>query len=366
MRISNNLVGLLNFITFLLSIPIVVAGVWLTKQGSTECEKFLDKPVIILGVFLMLVSLAGLIGACCRVSWLLWVYLLVMFLLIVVLFAVTIFAFAVTNKGAGKVLSGKGYKEYRLGDYSQWLQKRVNNTKNWNKIKSCLIDSKVCSTFKDKYANDTLQTFYSENLSALQMSNLVSNRRAARRSSQTPYPGGNAAATSTPDIGTTGVRPITPLGQTVSMAPASSTSSMTHPVLSDRRTHRQPRSSEEAQPSSEASSIHEEGSQIVATPRGVELDDNEVVLAISVIEVRVVKSEDVLLQFRLRLLAQLLPASDDDDGLGLAPREVEEDGGRPGSKHGKGPKAAAEGKRGLDPQPQEALLVQMLARWGCD
>ncbi|CAL8990874.1 unnamed protein product [Prunus brigantina] len=168
MKISNNLVGLLNFITFLLSIPIVVAGVWLSKQGSTECEKFLDKPVIILGVFLMLVSLAGLIGACCRVSWLLWVYLLVMFLLIVVLFAFTIFAFVVTNKGAGKVVSGKGYKEYRLGDYSNWLQKRVNSTKNWNKIKSCLIDSKVCSTFQDKYVKDTITDLYKENLSALQ------------------------------------------------------------------------------------------------------------------------------------------------------------------------------------------------------
>ncbi|RXH70840.1 hypothetical protein DVH24_015462 [Malus domestica] len=94
------------------------------------------------------------------------------------------------------------------------------------------------------------------------MSNLISNWRATRRGSQTPYPGGNAAATSTPDMGTTGVRPITLLGPTVSTTPASSTSLMTHPVLSDRRTHRQPRSSEEAQPSSEAFSIHEEGSQI--------------------------------------------------------------------------------------------------------
>ncbi|KAL6189162.1 hypothetical protein ACLB2K_040552 [Fragaria x ananassa] len=169
MRLSNNLVGFLNFLTFLLSIPIVVAGVWLSKQGATECEKFLDKPVIILGVFLMLVSLAGFIGACFRVSWLLWVYLLVMFLLIVVLFGYTIFAFAITNKGASNVLSGKGYKEYKLGDYSHWLQKRVNSTKNWNKIKSCLIDSKVCSNFQDKYLNDTLTEFYVENLSALQV-----------------------------------------------------------------------------------------------------------------------------------------------------------------------------------------------------
>uniref|UniRef100_A0A2P2JER7 Uncharacterized protein MANES_14G163700 n=1 Tax=Rhizophora mucronata TaxID=61149 RepID=A0A2P2JER7_RHIMU len=167
-RVSNTLVGILNFATFLLSIPILVAGIWLRHHGASECEKFLDTPVIVIGIFLMLVSLAGLIGACCRVSWLLWIYLLVMFLLIVLLFCFTIFAFVVTNKGAGEALSGKGYKEYKLGEYSHWLQKRVNNTKNWNKIKSCLADSKICSDFNDKYLRDTVSQFYKEQLSAIQ------------------------------------------------------------------------------------------------------------------------------------------------------------------------------------------------------
>ncbi|XP_021890645.1 tetraspanin-8-like [Carica papaya] len=167
-RLSNNLVGILNFLTFLLSIPILAGGIWLSKNGASECEKFLDKPVIVLGVFLLLVSLAGLIGACCRVSWLLWLYLVVMFLLIVLVFCFTIFAFVVTNKGAGEVLSGKGYKEYRLGDYSNWLQKRVSNAKNWNKIKSCLIDSKVCTEFHDRFASDTVNDFFSEQLTSIQ------------------------------------------------------------------------------------------------------------------------------------------------------------------------------------------------------
>ncbi|KHN34762.1 hypothetical protein glysoja_032938 [Glycine soja] len=167
-RFSNNVIGLLNFLTFLLSIPILVAGVWLSKQGATECERCREKPVIALGVFLMLVSLAGLVGACCRVSWLLWLYLLVMFVLIVLLFAFTIFAFVVTNKGAGEVVSNRGYKEYRLGDYSNWLQKRVNNTKTWNRIRSCLQSGKVCTEFQSKFLNDTVTEFYSENLSALQ------------------------------------------------------------------------------------------------------------------------------------------------------------------------------------------------------
>lgn len=166
-RLSNNLIGILNFVTFLLSIPILGSGIWLATRGSTDCEKFLQGPVIAVGVFLMVVSLAGLVGACCRVSWLLWVYLFVMFLLIVLLFCFTIFAFVVTNKGAGKAVSGQGFKEYRLGDYSNWLQKRVNNGKNWAKIQSCLKDSKVCQSLLEK--NQTFNQFLNDNLSPIQV-----------------------------------------------------------------------------------------------------------------------------------------------------------------------------------------------------
>ncbi|KAM7267857.1 hypothetical protein ACFE04_010023 [Oxalis oulophora] len=165
-HLSNNLVGILNFLTFIISIPILGGGIWLSKHGTSECEKFLDTPIIILGIFLMLVSLAGLIGACCRVTWLLWFYLVVMFLLIVLVFCFTIFAFLVTNKGAGHVVGGKGYKEYKLGDYSSWLRKRVSDRKNWNKIRACLVDSHVCTKYAKKYANDDVNMFSKEKLKA--------------------------------------------------------------------------------------------------------------------------------------------------------------------------------------------------------
>lgn len=116
----------------------------------------------------MLVSIAGLIGACCRVSWLLWVYLLAMFLLILLLFCFTVFAFVVTNKGVGEVVSNRGYKEYRLGDYSHWLQKRVDNTANWKKIRSCIMDAKVCQSLADDSKSKVAATFFQENLSPIQ------------------------------------------------------------------------------------------------------------------------------------------------------------------------------------------------------
>ncbi|XP_077238229.1 tetraspanin-8-like [Tasmannia lanceolata] len=165
-RLSNNLIGILNFITFLFSIPILGGGIWLSTRASTDCEKILDGPLIVLGAFLLLVSLAGLIGACCRVTWLLWVYLLFMFLLIVLLFCSTIFTFVVSNKGAGEVVSGRGYKEYRLGDYSNWLQKRVSDGKDWRTISSCLKDGKACESLED--SNLPQAQFYEKKLSPIQ------------------------------------------------------------------------------------------------------------------------------------------------------------------------------------------------------
>lgn len=169
LRLSNNLVGIVNIITFIISIPILGGGIWLSKQANTECERFLEKPIIALGIFVMLISLAGLIGSCCRVSFFLWIYLVIMFLLIILIFCFTIFAFVVTNKGAGHVLSDRGYKEYRLGDYSNWLQKRVNN--HWGKIESCLKDTKICKTLMDHNGDvdNKVEEFYKKHLSALQV-----------------------------------------------------------------------------------------------------------------------------------------------------------------------------------------------------
>ena len=167
MGVSNVLVGLLNLATLVLSIPIIGLGVWLAHSHDTVCASFLQYPVIVLGVFILVMSLFGMIGAWCDKKALLMIYLFVMFLLIVLLFIFTIFAFVVTNSGAGNTVSGKGYKEYKLGDYSTWLQRRVDNPKYWNKIQSCISDSKVCNNLKTEYT--TLAAFNAASLTPLQV-----------------------------------------------------------------------------------------------------------------------------------------------------------------------------------------------------
>lgn len=101
--------------------PILGVRIWQANRASTDYDKFFEKPVITIGVFFMVVSIPGLIGACCRVSLLLWVYLLAMFFPILLLFWFIVFAFVVTKKGVGSAISNCRHKEYYPGDYSNWL-----------------------------------------------------------------------------------------------------------------------------------------------------------------------------------------------------------------------------------------------------
>ncbi|XP_058181331.1 tetraspanin-3-like [Rhododendron vialii] len=112
MRTSNHLIGLLNFLTLPLSIPILGGGIWLSgRANNTDCLRFLQWPLIIIGVSNMVVSLAGFAGACYRNTFLMYLYLWAMFVII---------AYAVTDKGSGRAVTSRAYLEYDLDDFSGW------------------------------------------------------------------------------------------------------------------------------------------------------------------------------------------------------------------------------------------------------
>ncbi|XP_057471420.1 tetraspanin-6-like [Actinidia eriantha] len=155
-RFSNTVIGFLNLFTLLASIPIIGGGLWMARS-STTCESFLQTPLLVIGFIILIVSLAGFIGACFHVAWALWVYLLVMLLLIGALMSFTIFGFVVTAEGGGEVVEGRVYKEYHVGKYSPWLRKRVEETKYWETIRSCILGSKTCAKIEYWTPYDYLQ-----------------------------------------------------------------------------------------------------------------------------------------------------------------------------------------------------------------
>ncbi|KAJ4713298.1 Tetraspanin family protein [Melia azedarach] len=136
-RLSNALFIVLNFLSFVLGFTAVSCSAYIQLHGgSSVCQKALEMPLLVIGLFLMIVSTIGLVGSCCRANLLLWLYLFVMFFLIVGLLLFTVFVLVVTNNMIGKRASPD-----RLHDYSTWLQNRFADGKNWEEIKGCLIDT---------------------------------------------------------------------------------------------------------------------------------------------------------------------------------------------------------------------------------
>lgn len=167
-KISNSLIGILNFLTLLVSFPVIGIALWFRVQAATECERVLQLPLLVLGIFLFVVSVLGFVGSCFRVSVFLWIYLFVLFLLILAMFAFTMFGLIVTNKGVGQAIVGRAYKEYKLDDYSHWLQKRVRDWPTWNVIEGCLKEAKVCGQLEGAVGMKATE-FYRKNLSPIQV-----------------------------------------------------------------------------------------------------------------------------------------------------------------------------------------------------
>ncbi|KAK1257598.1 Tetraspanin-2 [Acorus gramineus] len=166
MALSNNITSFVNFIAILCSIPIIVTGVWLSSKQGYECVSLARWPLTILGLLLLLVSLAGFVGAFWNRQSLLALYLFSMALLIVLLLALLVFAFAVTRPDGGFDVPGRGFREYRLGGFSAWLRNYVEKGGHWEGIVSCLSRSSVCRRLSAGYV--TPDQFFVAHLSPIQ------------------------------------------------------------------------------------------------------------------------------------------------------------------------------------------------------
>lgn len=167
MALSNNVIGAINFIAVLLSIPIIGAGIWLTTEPADSCVKILQWPVIVLGVLVFVVALAGFIGAFWRIPSLLVFYLVSMFVLIVLLVSLVIFVYAVTLRGHGDIEPNRSYLEYQMDDFSIWLRRRVRSSNKWDHIRSCISSSNTCAELNQRYR--LAQDFFDAHLSPMQV-----------------------------------------------------------------------------------------------------------------------------------------------------------------------------------------------------
>ncbi|GLU05777.1 hypothetical protein SLE2022_228580 [Rubroshorea leprosula] len=150
MGTSTFVVRWINFLTMLLAVAVVIFGVWMSTHDD-KCRKSLTLPVLGLGACIFIISIIGFLGAMKKNNILLWIYLIMLCIVLVAILVSTVLAFIVTNNGSGHSVAGLRYKEYQLKDYSSWFLKELNNTKNWERLKSCLVKSEECNNLPKKY-----------------------------------------------------------------------------------------------------------------------------------------------------------------------------------------------------------------------
>ncbi|XP_057444453.1 tetraspanin-11-like [Lotus japonicus] len=140
-RISNTMIGVLNIVTLFVSLTAMgcSAYIHLHRTDGTDCQKVLQYPLLFGGLFIFVVSVLGIVGSLCRVNVALYAYLIVTFFVVVLFVFFSVFAFVVTDSSKSKVSS-----EHTVAEFSTLLQHYVINEGNWNDVKSCLVDARVC------------------------------------------------------------------------------------------------------------------------------------------------------------------------------------------------------------------------------
>lgn len=150
------------------AIATLSSSLYLRQHSGSDCQKVLQNPFMIIGVFTFVMALIGLMGSFWRLIIFLWMYSFVAFVMVIGLMAYMAFAFVVTNENAGKALSGLGFKEYRVGDYSNWLRNQFEQGKNWEEIRSCLVDAQVCKNLGLDINQDAYD-YYKQQFSPVQV-----------------------------------------------------------------------------------------------------------------------------------------------------------------------------------------------------
>lgn len=168
MRINtNNVLEALNLLMAVLSLAVIGVSAWLATRVRADCLSFLHWPFIVVGLLIFCVSVLGFVASSRRKKALLLVYLVLLVLIILLFLAFTLFAVIVTAQHSdGRPVAGASFHEYTTADFSEWLQKRVNEP-NWGSIHTCLARGHLCASLDEKY--ETLEELYAADLSPTQV-----------------------------------------------------------------------------------------------------------------------------------------------------------------------------------------------------
>ncbi|KZV35658.1 Tetraspanin15 [Dorcoceras hygrometricum] len=156
---TRQLVLPLALVTFLLSIPFLFQAIWLLYVQQYDCEGLLKslprlQIVVAIGMISTFVVSNGV------------VYLRTRFpapgLILVMVPLVVMFIVGISFGGSFKM------ETRQIPASPRWLKMKVNSNSNWNNIKSCLYDTRICRDLEARSYNLKFYDFTTSKLSPLE------------------------------------------------------------------------------------------------------------------------------------------------------------------------------------------------------
>lgn len=138
---SNIITACINLITLLLGLFLLGTRIYLAAHDDMICFSLLSMPCLRLGTILVILSLLGLLGICCRSAFLMWAYLIGYFILILVVTIGLVLWIVVMSKGAVRLDVGKAHQ---LNDFTFWFHDQMMGLAEWSQLRKCLIHKNIC------------------------------------------------------------------------------------------------------------------------------------------------------------------------------------------------------------------------------
>ena len=138
----------INSLTLLLGLFLLgMGGCLAVHHDRAPCLSLIRSPCLKIGAILVVVSLLGLLGMCCRSPFVLWLYLIIYFILIIMVAVGGVLWIMVVSKGYVRLDIGESRK---LNDFTFWFQDQVIGIEDWSKVKNCLLHTDICSSDNPK------------------------------------------------------------------------------------------------------------------------------------------------------------------------------------------------------------------------
>ncbi|CAL5338439.1 unnamed protein product [Camellia sinensis] len=139
---TNVVITSCNFFGLLLSIVPIASATYIFINGPVSCDD--ESPVVTmaLGVFILVMSVVGLIGATAKCRVLMLTYLWMFSVVIVMALCMTTITFVVTSNSPADVV--KASRGYKLKEFMPLFTKYMVNDGKWVDAKNCMIEQHFC------------------------------------------------------------------------------------------------------------------------------------------------------------------------------------------------------------------------------